>query len=305
MNDLFNLLSKNIINIAAAVLLFVAPGAFAQISGAHGSVDAYGRYICGDGVSRTYTANVTLIANFCTISGIQGYVPHSGNYKIRLYFLSSAYTVYGLADSTSAWFDQTKPINDQNVQVSGSNVHTNSGAGIGCYALVDEAGTIYTLDWNGANRASCVSHLPYPTPPPDPVPLPVSCSINNGNTLDVKLGTLDRSTLPTTPDAATQTTDIPVVCEGGVDVAVNMQLSYTPISVNGAQAVDTHAKGVGVAILYNGKALAPTDNTHIDLLTGSNTLSLGFEAVRDPSVNIGDIPTGEFHASAVLVMTQL
>ncbi|CCJ81525.1 FIG00626592: hypothetical protein [Cronobacter dublinensis 1210] len=83
-----------------------------------------------------------------------------------------------------------------------------------------------------------------------------------------------------------------------------MQLNYTPVSIGSGQAVKSSANGVGAAIFYNNKLLAPTDVTAVNFLEGSNTLTLGFQAVRDATVALKDIPTGAFTASAVLVMTQ-
>lgn len=83
-----------------------------------------------------------------------------------------------------------------------------------------------------------------------------------------------------------------------------MQLSYTPISVSGTEVVKSSSNGLGVSIIYNDKPLSTTDTTPVTFISGSNTLDLAFEAVRDPAVDSGDIPTGAFSASAVLVMTQ-
>lgn len=83
-----------------------------------------------------------------------------------------------------------------------------------------------------------------------------------------------------------------------------MTLNYTPISIGSSQAVKSSANGVGAAIFYGNKALSPSDVTSLNFLEGSNTLTLGFQAVRDSTVALKDIPTGAFTASAVLVMTQ-
>jgi len=87
-------------------------------------------------------------------------------------------------------------------------------------------------------------------------------------------------------------------------VTANMKLNYTPISIGSSQAVKSSANGVGAAIFYGNKALSPSDVTSLNFLEGSNTLTLGFQAVRDSTVPLKDIPTGAFTASAILVMTQ-
>ena len=83
-----------------------------------------------------------------------------------------------------------------------------------------------------------------------------------------------------------------------------MTLNYTPISIGSSQAVKSSANGVGAAIFYGNKALSPSDVTPLNFLEGSNTLTLGFQAVRDSTVALKDIPAGAFTANAVLVMTQ-
>lgn len=87
-------------------------------------------------------------------------------------------------------------------------------------------------------------------------------------------------------------------------ITANMKLNYTPISIGSSQAVKSSANGVGAAIFYGNKALSPSDVTSLNFLEGSNTLTLGFQAVRDSTVALKDIPTGAFTANAVLVMTQ-
>ncbi len=84
---------------------------------------------------------------------------------------------------------------------------------------------------------------------------------------------------------------------------MNLQ-QYTPLTINGAEVIKTSANGVGVAVMYNKQSLSTVDGVPVTLVSGSNTLSLDFQAVRDPAVPVGEVPPGHFTASAVLVMTQ-
>ncbi|EOC0416704.1 fimbrial protein [Cronobacter malonaticus] len=235
--------------------------------------------------------------NRCSID-VYGYVPHSGNYRVRMRAKSTA----GLnisATSNPFYLDATISIISQNVTATGS------GTGVvrdyspmtrwWCTYLVDDAGNEYVVGYCHDGGT--------PIPPTPPVP-DTSCTINNGNVLSVSLGTLERSEIPTSPGSGSaKSIPFAVNCTGG-NVTVNMQLNYTPISVGSSQAVKTSANGVGVAIMYDNKPLSTTDITPVTFLQGSNTLNLSFEAVRDSAVNLADIPTGAFTANAVLVMTQ-
>lgn len=140
--------------------------------------------------------------------------------------------------------------------------------------------------------------------PPTPPPVQATCKINNSSDLNVALGTVDRALIGTSPGNGTlQNKQIPVTCTGG-SVNVNMQLTYTPLTVSGKEVVKSSSNGLGVSIIYNSEVLAPTDTVPVSFLEGSNNLDLAFEIVRDPAVSIGEVPTGEFTASATLIMTQ-
>lgn len=172
------------------------------------------------------------------------------------------------------------------------------GGQVICVYLVDDAGHRYTPGNSECDQTN-VKPLPPTPPPPD-----TSCTINNGNALSVNLNTVDRAQLPTVPGSGSMRhLQVPVDCTGG-NVTVNMKLNYTPIILTAGQVVKSSANGLGVSIVYNSKLLSSTDITPVTFLKGSNTLDLAFQAVRDPNVEIKDVPTGAFTASAVLVMTQ-
>lgn len=231
----------------------------------------------------------------CSVK-LQGtyYVPVSGYYTVRVATGGSA----GCASSSSSYIDASRPLNEQNVNpgTSGMDCHSNGNSNYqACDTLMGPDGQIYYLNTYGACRGQ--------TLPPTPV-VNTSCTINSGNTLSVSLGSLDRATLPTTPSSGTaQHIKIPVSCTGG-DVTVSMNITYTAITIGSTQAVKTSANGVGTAIIYNNAAVSPTSKATINLKSGSNTVDLGFQAIRDSAVAVKDIPTGAFTASAVMVMTQ-
>ncbi|MCU7785581.1 fimbrial protein [Lelliottia amnigena] len=244
------------------------------------------------------------IGNICTMGGSQ-FVPSSGNYSVQTDIVyrkySNYYVKYSFKSSNSAYIDGTKPLSSQTITLSAPGSYSLSlyqdESFTLCAYLVSSTGTKYRV---GDFAQDCYgAPLPYTPSVPD-----TSCTINGGNALSVSLGTLNRDEIPTVPDSGTAISKtISVNCTGGT-VTANMKLNYTPISIGSSQAVKSSTNGVGAAIFYNNKALSPSDVTPLNFLEGSNTLTLGFQAVRDSTVALKDIPTGAFTANAVLVMTQ-
>jgi len=245
-------------------------------------------------------------ANSCNVPA-SGYVAKSGYYSVQLVLGTANMQLPGTALTSSFYVDATKPLEQQNITTSSSydsGMGFQSGsytAGL-CYYLVNgSSGEQYKLYGSPVYGNSC---QPAPPLPPTPVPPSVSCKINNGNNLEVNLGTLDRAVIPTVPGSGQpQSAQFPVTCTGGA-ATMKMQLNYTPITVSGSQVVNSSINGLGVAVSYNDKILAPSDITTMQFPEGNTDVTLKFEAVRNPSVEVADIKTGPFTASAVLVMTQ-
>jgi len=288
-----------------ALLCFMVQGwqeVHADITGAHGLAYSGGNLICIGG-SFPIDPGSIFKANACTLTfPTTVYVPKTGQYRVKASSTSGAGEV---AISTPVLIDAMIPVGNQSLAVSGVdtpltatspdvNVHY-------CYALIDENGNDYGWSSSGTH---CAGGDPTPLPPTPPQPTS-SCVINDANSLNVSLGTLERATLPTVPGAGTvKDVAIPVQCSGDASVTMSMALNYTPITVSGEQVVKTSANGIGVAVIYSNQPFASASTSSVTFPPGSSTLNLGFEAVRDPAVTIGSIPTGAFSASAVLVMTQ-
>ncbi|EMN3917644.1 fimbrial protein [Citrobacter farmeri] len=308
----FHFLQKRIMKLlviffALLQILFIHH-ACASISGAHGLQYMSGAVICED--SRTALpqpgSEMMLRADYCNFDvDANNYVPASGNYKVRLYVVEDDNSAIWYADSKAVYIDQNKSMRDQNLSVGGGqgNVIIPSNYGYTavdqCYTVVSEQGAIYRI--NMKNSVYC-ANIPEPPLPPTPPEPDIACVINNGNVLDVNLGTLDRAELPTVPTEG-KTIPVSVNCTGGA-VTVNMQLNYTPITVGATEIAKSDANGLGVAIMYNSKTLSTTDITPLNFVEGGNTFDLAFQAVRDPNVAEGDVPVGQFKASATLVLTQ-
>ncbi|EOY5377457.1 fimbrial protein [Cronobacter dublinensis] len=273
---------------------------------------------CWEGLAPVvFDEDVKFVANRCTLSvPSNNYVPESGQYKLKVE-LRGIYPLHTQQDWTysanTVTVDANIPIGNQNLTFSGGGKSIQpalqNGDGIMCFYLIPQSGKYagQTYYINGILPVQyayyCDSGSVGPLPPTPPQPV-ISCKVNNANSLDVNLGTLDRAVIPTVPGSGQpQSAQFPVTCTGGA-ASMKMQLNYTPITVSGSQVVNSSINGLGVAISYNDKILAPSDITTMQFPEGNTDVTLKFEAVRNPSVEVGDIKTGPFTASAVLVMTQ-
>lgn len=231
----------------------------------------------------------------CSVN-LQGgtyYVPVSGYYTVGIQ-RSNNTPIYAILTN---YIDASIPLNNQNVNPGTSYSPASNGpvSFDACDILRAPDGKVYVLNTYGQCTGQKLPITPV---------VNTSCTINSGNTLNVSLGSLDRATLPTTPSSGTaKHIKIPVSCTGG-DVTVSMNITYAAITIGSTQAVKTSANGVGTAIIYNNAAVTPTSKATINLRSGSNTVDLGFQAIRNSAVAVKDIPTGAFTASATMVMTQ-
>lgn len=273
---------------------------------APGAVDASNVVRCPGNDGNGFTVNTSSYfkAFSCNVP-IRGYVASSGYYHVDLVLGTSDTQIPGIIHSGSFYVDATKPLEQQNITID-SGADSSFSAGVPlvvglCYYLTSHSGEKYSLYYSPIYSDRCESAKPIP---PTPVPPSVSCKINNGNSLSVNLGTLVRTDIPTTPGAGnSHSVEIPVTCTGG-SVTMKMQLNYTPVTISGSQVVKSSVNGIGVAVNYNNNFLSPTDISTIQYGVGTSNLVLAFEAVRDSLVDISDITTGPFSASAVLMMTQ-
>ncbi|MEN4978175.1 fimbrial protein [Erwinia billingiae] len=196
----------------------------------------------------------------------------------------------------SFMLNMTQPISDQSPNAGGpAKALTLNYSYSFCQTLVDDQGN----EWSSEDATSCADGKILPNSPP-------VCSINSGANLNVELGTLERSAITSTPVsgvAGNIKKTVAVVCTGDLVANVKTQFQYTPITVNENQVVATSNKNLGVAIFYQGKVVGP-ENTFDETFTiGTTNIDFEFSAVRDSKVATKDIATGDFSASAVMVMT--
>jgi hypothetical protein len=192
-----------------------------------------------------------------------------------------------------------------------SQQNTDFGPGLG-YTDREDMGNItmcIVLTDNGGRTFYTDSNLPYQcagATPLTPV-VPSTCSLNSSQGLTVAFNEIDRADISTTP--ASQTSGnvektIPVTCTGETAFTVKTKFTFTPITVSNNQVVASSNPNLGVAIIYNGKVVSPTDVFDETYQLGTNNINLEFQVVHDSSVATKDIATGDFSASAVMVMTQ-
>ncbi|AZV05977.1 hypothetical protein ELK40_12825 [Enterobacter sp. N18-03635] len=168
-----------------------------------------------------------------------------------------------------------------------------------CYALRDMT-TNHFYKFN-ATPTSCTV-ISGGSLPPEPSKL--ECSFNNGNALNISLGDVVRSEIGAAPGstpALEQQLDVTCTGDGTATYSINFQ--YTGINISGNELVTTSANGLAVAMSFNDQLVTTTDTYTRTYSTGSQSESLKFELVRNPTVKVSDIPTGAFSASAVMVIT--
>lgn len=236
------------------------------------------------------------------------YVPKSGYYTTKVYWCAYPDTMDTCSKAKGSvilvgdrvWLDSSRSFAQQKIYNNNQTKKAPSAGGY-CFTITDDNGYEYRGDmgYGPDNRGKfCGDAHRLPVEPP-------KCSFNNGADLDVQLGKLERTDIAVKSGTTTPVTkDISIKCDGNIVYNANMKLDFTPISVSNEQVVSTSTTGLGVAVLYNGKTIQPGQTFPISYQPGIHTLTLGFEAVRDPAVAATDLKTGDFTASAVLVFTE-
>ncbi|MEM7888923.1 fimbrial protein [Morganella morganii] len=239
----------------------------------------------------------------------KAFVPKSGYYATKVYWCAYPEDMDTCSKAKGSiilvgdrvWLESSKSFGEQKIFNNDQTKKAPSAGGY-CFTIEDtETGYEYRGDmgYGPDNRGKfCGDAYKLPVEPP-------KCTLNGGTDLDVQLGKLERTDIAvksgTTPPV---TKDISIKCDGNIDYNATMKLEFTPISVSNEQVVSTSTTGLGVAVLYNGKTVQPGQTFPLSYQPGIHTLTLGFEAVRDPAINATDLKTGDFTANAILVFTE-
>ncbi|WP_206402262.1 fimbrial protein [Erwinia billingiae] len=237
-------------------------------------------------------------------------VPVEGDYRIRI--LLCVFSTQGTCKDSAPWW-WALSVNTTHLvpNLPLSQQDTNFGAGYLWNARAYDGPITMCLELQNKDTKSTYidNNLPYPCEGATPLApvIPSTCSLNSSQGLTVAFNEIDRSDISTTP--ASQTSGnvektIPVTCTGETAFTVKTKFTFTPITVSNNQVVASSNPNLGVAIIYNGKVVSPTDVFDETYQLGTNNINLEFQVVHDSSVATKDIATGDFSASAVMVMTQ-
>lgn len=251
--------------------------------------------------------------NFNTSTGNTGdnkaYVPKSGYYTTKVYWCGRPENMDTCSKGKGSvlligdrvWLEQSKSFVEQKIFNSDQTKKAPSAGGY-CFTIEDtETGYEYRGDmgYGPDNRGKfCGDAHRLPVEPP-------KCTLNGGTDLDVQLGKLERTDIAVKSGTTTPVTkDISIKCDGNIPYNANMKLDFTPITVSNEKVISTSTTGLGVAVVYQGKTVQPGETFPLSYQPGIHTLTLGFEAVRDPAMAATDLKTGNFTATAVLVFTE-
>lgn len=231
----------------------------------------------------------------------KSYVPFTDMYKLRTRACAAKEAGNCTIARTTEYFDAVKSIKLNSSTIIFSQ-QPDFGGGSGmlstwsqlCFTFVSSDGT----EWKTKALITCQDALMLPE-------TPSFCYLNMGQDFNVDMGTMERGTISTVPGSTTKkTVPLKVVCTRDASVSATFTLHYTPVTIVGHEVVSSTTKGVGVAVFLNDKMMSTSDSINMDFTVGITEINLGFEVVRDPYINVGNIATGDFSADAVLIMTK-
>lgn len=132
-----------------------------------------------------------------------------------------------------------------------------------------------------------------------------SCSTSTPS-IDVAFGPLERSAIGTFPGSETdKTKPFTLNCSGSSKHDFSVKLNMTPVFWSSSQ-ITTSNPALGVAVRANGVILNNGSTFTMNVPAGgSATTNLVFSALRNPLVSGTRIATGDFKASATLIITEL
>ncbi|MEG0716500.1 MAG: fimbrial protein [Morganella sp. (in: enterobacteria)] len=247
--------------------------------------------------------------NTVTEGDDQAYVPLSGLFELKMYWCPVPENMDTCSKASGTFLvsggivklDSGIPLREQSIVAN--NFYRGSPSAGGYCITLSHVDTGYEYRGNmgygpDGRGIFCGDVYKLPVFPP-------KCSFNNGSNLDIQLGTLNRGDIAVKSGMTTPVSrELTINCVGNTSYNANMRLEYTPITVSNENVVSTSTNGLGVAVLYKGKAIQPGESFPLSYQPGINTLTLGFEAVRDPAMAVSDLKTGDFTANAVLVFTE-
>lgn len=159
-------------------------------------------------------------------------------------------------------------------------------------------GLLYENGWKDGGYDVCDA---FAVVPPDPSP---KCTINNGSNINVSFGQIDRSDiLESGPTKNTLTKPFTISCTGDDSVDFSIALNSTPASWN-SKAIQSSNTNVGVITTWNSTDFTNGTTQNLTVTNGTASANLSFTPVRPANVSSDNISTGDFTASATLIVTQ-
>ncbi|ASV56824.1 hypothetical protein LJPFL01_3461 [Lelliottia jeotgali] len=231
----------------------------------------------------------------------KSYVPYAGLYKLRTRACASQTAGNCLIAKSTEYFDAVRSIMlnsseriiDQTPGFGGGS-GTLSGPSRLCFTFVAPDGS----EWKTSSPRTCQDAYALPESP-------AFCYLNMGTDFNVDLGSIERSSISPVPGGITKKTlPLKVMCIGDASQIATFTLQYTPITIPGIEIVSSSIQGVGIAISINDKVMSLNDSMNVDFGPGVTEVRLGFEVLRAPGIDIGDIATGDFTADAILILTK-
>lgn len=231
------------------------------------------------------------------------YVPYTNKWKMRAHYCAAT------TPGSCSLQQSTQQVDSANAVELSSSIriieqNPDFGGGIGgtlvadsslCFTFVDSEGR----EWKTEALRTCQDARGLPQ-------VPAICTVNEGADLKIDFGELEREEITDTPALSSQTiqANVPVVCSGDATLNMNMTIQYQPVTISGQQLIATTSNGLAVAVAYNGQLLAPSaPPLQLSFSPGSSSFALDFTPVRDPLVPANSLPTGDFTASATLIMS--
>lgn len=232
------------------------------------------------------------------------YVPYTGEYRMRMHFCPSNKRDKCTISKATQTMDTVNKVTISSAERINAEERLFGGySGVtavdsnACYALVDSSGAV----WTGGGYFMCSDGNSLPS-------TPATCYLNHNSNLDVNMGNLERSAISTAPmygATGNLKKTVSVLCTRDAGTTVSTAFQFTTLTFNGQEVVSTSSAHLGVAIFYKGKLFGPSSEPVIENFeVGYTDRELEFQAVRDPNVELKEIPTGNFTASAVMIMTE-
>ncbi|MCU6278387.1 fimbrial protein [Enterobacter quasiroggenkampii] len=233
------------------------------------------------------------------------YVPATGQYRARMHLCTAGWGTPCKIANESFYYDTSEAltikadsvIGSQNLVYTGFVGSTLNSRAMACITLVDQNG----VEWGTNGGIACSDANPLPREP-------ATCYLNYNHDLSVSMGTLERSKIAAMPSGDASEIikkNIPIYCTRESGITVSTSFQFTPLIISGSEVISTSLDHLGVAIFYNGTLVGPSSEAIKNNFSyGLSNIELGFQAVRDPDIAIKDIPTGDFAASAIMIVTE-